>query len=362
MIVFVVLGRLGKGLSESKVKPILNSDRVAKVYVFADKEHFTHRKMKYILVPHIFSERNLLLKLLRFIFEPLQLIYYAIRLKPNIINGVFTIPKGYNSFIASRLCRAKNIISILGNTNEIAAWIKYTRIVKKIHLWFYRKTEVVTTKGVAISEYLHEHGINKNKVFVFNGAIDTKRFAYEKTKRDIDVLFVGKFSELKGPDRVLKVVHKLKETIPEVNLTYLGVGPLTAQIRQMSAELSLNENVVFEGQVSNTQEFFNRARVLLMPSRSEGLSTAMLEAMACGCVPIVSDVGSMTDAAYHNENSLVVSNYLDIDSFYKFTKLLLTDETERNRLSSNAMKLVHENYTVNAQTVVFDKIIDYMKF
>ena len=43
-----------------------------------------------------------------------------------------------------------------------------------------------------------------------------------------------------------------------------------------------------------------KSKVLIMPSISEGLSTAMLEAMSSGCVPVVSDVGEMTKAAFDN--------------------------------------------------------------
>jgi len=361
IVVFVVLGRLGKGLGISKVIPILNSDYVNKVYIFSDKVHLRHPKASFILLPDFFNEKNSVKKVLRFLYEPFQLIYYAFKYKPHIINGVFTIPKGYNSYLASRLSGSKNIISILGNTNEIAAWIKYTSIVKKIHLWFYKHTDVVTTKGNKITNYLIDHNIHNDKIFVFNGAIDTKRFRTEERTRDVDILFVGKFSELKGPDRVVEVITKLKQDIPEIKAVFLGEGPLFELVKTKVKEYNLGQNITLPGYSDKTEEYFQRSKLLLMPSRSEGLSTAMLEAMACGCVPIVTNVGSMTEAAHHEINSMVINDFNDVNRFYKYSKTLLLNGTKRSELAENGIDFVDKNYAVNAQVKVFNKMVDYLR-
>lgn len=363
MIIFIVLGRLSTGLSVSKILPIINSEAISQAYVFSNKRHIEHHKINYILLTKILSESNFVFKrLIRILYEPLQLIYYSIKYKPDIINGVFTIPKGYNSYLASRIIKCKNIISILGNVNEIEAWIKYTSVVKKFHLWLYRHTDVVTTKGKKISDYLIKHNIPQEKIFVFNGAIDTNKYKPNNTTKEIDILFVGYFSQSKGPDRVLEVINKLKYHFKDIKSVFLGNGPLFDEIKSKIKQYNLENNVKLVGYSYKTEEYYRKSKLLLMPSKSEGLSTSMLEAMSSGCVPIVSDVGSMTDAAKHNFNALVVKNYLNIKEFIEQSKTLLQDELKRAELADNAVKYVNTYYSIKAQTQVFDKIISYLKF
>jgi glycosyltransferase involved in cell wall biosynthesis len=58
----------------------------------------------------------------------------------------------------------------------------------------------------------------------------------------------------------------------------------------MTAKLGLR-NVRFHGQVSDIEAVWRRSHALVLPSRAEGSSLALQEAMACGRVPIVTDVG-----------------------------------------------------------------------
>ena len=96
-----------------------------------------------------------------------------------------------------------------------------------------------------------------------------------------------------------------------------------------------------------------------MPSRSEGLPMAMLEAMSCGCVPVISNVGNVKDAAHDGENAFVVDDYLDIEAFVDRIHQLLDDEELRNEMSKNCVKLILEKYTLEKQTEIAKNIINY---
>ncbi len=93
--------------------------------------------------------------------------------------------------------------------------------------------------------------------------------------------------------------------------------------------LGLSENVVFTGHIDDTESYFQRSKILVMPSRSEGLPTSMLEAMACGCVPVISNVGNVSDAATHSVNAFLINNYRDIKSFAKYIHLSVSDDNLR---------------------------------
>lgn len=354
-VVFVVVGRLGSSLTTSKVVPIACSGGVRQVYVFRDQPGEALDGVRYISSPEWLKK----VRPFKHMVEFLQLLYWAIRVRPDYINGVYTLPKGLHSVLVAMLTGSRSIVSIIGGPIEIETYYKPKWFWKGLNLWMIRRCDVVTTKGRAVSNYLIEHGIRRDKIFEFNGSIDTERFRCDDSvPRDIDILFVGYFTELKGPDRVLEVVRRLKSDIPGLRAVFLGEGEMLGQIRGDIKQNGLGENVILQGYVPDTEKWFQRSKILLMPSRTEGLSTAMLEAMSCGCVPVVSNVGNMTDAAWHEKNAMVVDDYLDIDGFYRSSQALLERPEQRERLSVCGKKLVYSTYSVEAQAQVFNSMVE----
>lgn len=362
LTIFIIVGRLGKSLTISKAAPIIESDNVEKVFIFREEKGLYLKDVKYITLPRIISniKLKLLKKVVRFIYEPIQIFIYATRYKPDYINGVYTLPKGLNSLLVSKLVGIKSIISVIGGEKEITTYLPFAFFWKKLNLWILKCCSAVTTKGSKVSKYLIDKGINRHKIFVFNGSINTNNFKVDNNiKRNINILFVGNFNKLKGPDRVLKVVENIKKDFPEIKACFLGFGSLFESIKKDVERLKLTKNILLKGYVTDTKKYFQRAKILIMPSKSEGLSTAMLEAMACGCVPIVSNVGNMTDVALHNINAMVVDMYFDINTFTKYAYDLLWNNVKWKKMSKEGQKLVKERYSIEAQSKIFDSILDY---
>jgi glycosyltransferase involved in cell wall biosynthesis len=235
-----------------------------------------------------------------------------------------------------------------------------TFIWKKINLFILKHSDVVTTKGKIVTEFLIKNKINSEKIFTLNGAITAKfSEAQNDYNKDIDILFCGNFSNLKGPDRVLEVIENVIKDNKNIKATFLGEGNLFDRI-ESEIRLKKYSNIFLQGHVKNTEHYYKKSKLLLMPSTSEGLSTAMLEAMSCGCVPIVSNVGAMTEAAHHDLNAMVVEGYDNISDFTKFTNELLNDNNKRTRLATNGKKMVLSKYTPEAQSVELTKIFKFI--
>ena len=362
LIAFVVVGRLGKSLTISKVAPIIKCNRVEKVFVFREEKGFELYGINYISLPGFIRNMSILplKKVVRSIYEPIQLLIYAIRYRPDFINGVGLIPKGLYTFFISKIIGSTSILSLIGGTIEVQTYLKFPIFWRSLNLLMLRSCDIITTKGNKVKQYLIDNGIKENKIFLFNGSIDTSKYYFDKNiNKDFDILFVGAFRNLKGPDRVLNICSNLKKHFFQLKVFFLGNGYLFESIRNDVKKLKLMENVFLKGYVDSTVQYFQRAKIIIMPSRSEGLPSAMLEAMSCGCVPIVSDVGNITDAAWHNVNALVVNDYKDIDTFTNYAIELLSDINKLKYMSKEGQKLVKENYSLSVQVKVFDKILDY---
>jgi len=365
LTIFIVAGRLGKSLTISKAVPFTTHPAVEQVFIFREEKGFDLEGAVYITLPSFIRKikPGFLRKIVRFIVEPVQLIRYAIKIKPDLINGVFTLPKGLNAVLAAKISRRKSIVSVIGGTVEITTRFQFQRFWTWFNLRMLKSADAVTTKGSRVTEYLINHGIDSEKIFNLNGSIDIHTFSmYPSVERDIDILFVGNFRKLKGPDRVLRVIKNLRESGLKSKGVFLGTGDLFEEIRAKVIEDSLTEVIKLEGYVDDTASYYQRAKIIVMPSTSEGLPTSMLEAMACGCVPVVSDVGNITDAAKNGENAMVIDHWNDIDGFTEAAKKLLMDDEFRQMLSETGRNTVEEKYTPEKQAEIVDNIFRYLGF
>ncbi|MCB8999483.1 MAG: glycosyltransferase family 4 protein [Bacteroidales bacterium] len=257
------------------------------------------------------------------------------------------------------MTRTNCVNSVIGSTLEIETELPFKKFWKKINLWQLKSCDAVTIKGIKDKNYLLSHKIIPEKLFYFNGAIDIEKFSFNKGERKTDILFVGNFYELKGPDRILKIIHLLIDKFPNLKVVMVGNGVMFEESRKLATTLGIN-NIDFPGYQANTVHYFQEAKLLLMPSRSDSLPTSMLEAMSCGCVPVISDVGNVKEAALHNVNSKVIADYSDLKSFADAITELLTEESRRFEFSLAARKMVETNYSVRAQSILAENIINYL--
>ena len=351
-ITFIVVGRLGKNLVISKTMPVIESGLFSHIYVFSEEAGIALEKVKYITLPAwlIRLRPKFFKKIIRLFYEPLQLIHHARRLRPAIIHGYYSIPKGLNSLIASKFSGSKCVVSLIGGKEEIERSFFIKPFSRPFILWLLRKADHITTKGRKDNKYLMEYGFSEDRISIFNGAIDVNRFKYDNEEKDIDILFAGYFDQFKGPQRALLIIHKVISELPEIKVVFIGNGPLYNEIISKTSDLGLEKKISFKGFVTDPENYLKRARILIFPSANEGLSTAMLEAMACRCVPILSDVGNQTEAAIHEYNSLVIKDYQDIAGFTGHAVKLLKDPVKWESLALNAEKTVKEKYSVSVQS------------
>ncbi|BAM03523.1 glycosyltransferase [Phycisphaera mikurensis] len=109
---------------------------------------------------------------------------------------------------------------------------------------------------------------------------------------------VGRLERVKGHDVLLRALARLRASVPAARLTLVGDGPEAPALRSLAAELGLGDAVRFAGRLdpAATAALLHASSVAVMPSRSEGLPLALLEAMAAGLPPVVTRVGGMPDA------------------------------------------------------------------
>ena len=191
----------------------------------------------------------------------------------------------------------------------------------------------------------------KNAFTILNG-IDTNKFSCTHRSqldpsKTLTVGLVARFRPQKRVDRWIEVAAALHKKNPNMKFIMAGDGPDDEMLRQKIKELDLINIIQLTGKLSDTYQAYKQIDIFLLTSDFEGLPLALLEAMSCGCVPVVSNVGGIKQ--------------LDFKGFgYKFDKFdaeLLADKINcyiKNPASyfdesNKARDFVEKNYSLAKQ-------------
>jgi len=113
------------------------------------------------------------------------------------------------------------------------------------------------------------------------------------TKRPLEVLFVGRLSEAKNVDVIIRAIAQLRGEAEAVRLRVVGDGPMRGALEFLALSLKVAARVTFQGAVpqANVLDFYEQAHVLVLASQTEGWPKAIAEAMAFGLVCIGTNRG-----------------------------------------------------------------------
>ncbi|MCE9665219.1 glycosyltransferase family 4 protein [Halomonas sp. M5N1S17] len=181
--------------------------------------------------------------------------------------------------------------------------------------------EFINKKTVKVISFLHRK---------FSPSGDIK--AYDSPV----FIFWGRLSFAKGLDLSLYFFQSVLSQYPSAIFYIYGpdFGELK-KLKALSESLGLSDNVHWKGQVDNSDiaEIASQANFFLLLSRHEGMAMAVVEAMQCGLIPIVTPVGEIPNYCYDLNNSIIHDDEVALLS--KFNKVF-SDKNKRYLVSLNA--------------------------
>jgi glycosyltransferase involved in cell wall biosynthesis len=224
--------------------------------------------------------------------------------------------------------------------------------------------KLTVDKFVAITEEIEEAllrlGIPAQKlVRIANGIpLDDLSSSYDKgciksemgwAAEAVIVTFVGRLVHDKGVDWLLKVWQQVAQRHKRARLLLVGDGIERATLEAQAQSLGVTDTVAFIGRQADVFKFLVISDIFVLPSRQEGTSNALLEAMSQGLPVIVADdlLGGNRGVVDDCKDGYVI-RLGDDQVFVETLDQLLTDTELRKEMGRRARKKIEERFSIES--------------
>jgi glycosyltransferase involved in cell wall biosynthesis len=178
----------------------------------------------------------------------------------------------------------------------------------------FRRATVVHCVSQDILDEARRYGLDPDKADLIRPAVDAAFFcpalpgAPKRLRPTFRVVTIGGLNWKKGHEFALVAVSRLKERGIPVRFEIIGDGPERQRVLYTIDDLDLNDRVEMTGRLGPEaiRERLRTADVFMLSSVSEGISNAVLEAMACGLPVLTTDCGGLREAVTDGAEGLVV--------------------------------------------------------
>jgi glycosyltransferase involved in cell wall biosynthesis len=229
------------------------------------------------------------------------------------------------------------------------------------------------TKIVAVSEtvknYLIDwHKLDPGKVVTLYNGIDVDSFRDKGKQSHIlnkfglrtdffTVGVVGRLVSVKGFDYFLDAAAIVLKTPKKVQFLIVGDGPLRGALEKRARDLGIHEDVVFTGFREEIPEILGVLDIFVTSSLSEGLPTAVLEAMCAGKPVVGTNVGAIPETVTNGDTGVIVPAR-DAESLANAILDLLDSPETRHKMGERGRQRVIDHFSIERMVENYERFYD----
>lgn len=201
--------------------------------------------------------------------------------------------------------------------------------------------------------------------YIPNGVVlpEEGKTTYAKVKR---VITAARLSREKGIDILIRAWANVVQQEKNLKLIIVGNGPLEGELKKLCKAVGVAELVEFAGMVQNVKEHLRDADLFVLPSRAEGLSNALLEAMSHGLPCIATNVGGNVELiGADNHKKIMLGEFMtarngllvnpdDVGGISEAMVYLIRNGIERKEMGQKGRVYIGKNYSID---LIADKYV-----
>ena len=284
------------------------------------------------------------------LFLLLRLVYLIKKKKINIIHCRLLRATIYG-LLAAKITRTPVVVSLHGRHYEYKRGKFTYRMASR-----YSNTIFAVSKNIA-SDFITNTGMDSRKIDIVYNGVDldfytlglnqnpglTPELGLKQT--DVIVGAVGNLHHpVKGYPYLLESFAIVNKKFKHVKLIIIGDGKLKPELEQQARNLNIIESVRFLGQHKDVRPFLEIMDIFVLPSLSEGLSNALLEAMAFTKPVVATNVGGNSEVVEQGTSGILVEPK-DHDQMAEAIISLIADKSKRLALGSAARRRVKNAFS-----------------
>lgn len=337
----------------SHILPLAATESLQRIYVVTDRPLFAVDKVSYICPP------GWVLRVLgRTIPRTALMLAAAWRHRPELLMGYHIMPNAILCLLAASIFGGRAIYQMTGGPIQIVGGgvgsenillrqlTKASPRLEALLFHVVRQFDSVVVRGERARSFVAQNRLSRCCSIV-TGSVDVDRFCPDTTRRDIDIAYVSRLVPLKGLDEFLRILSRLAEMRPSLRVALVGDGPLKQDLEQTAKALKIDSHVEFLGKIEDVERILRRSRLFVLTSPSEGMSIAMLEAMATGLPVVVTDVGDLRDMVAPDHTGVLLDSTNPEDAAKAILKVLESRE-RRSSMSAAARTTAVARFSVEA--------------
>lgn len=232
------------------------------------------------------------------------------------------------------------------------------------HAFLDRATSATVDVTIAVSEAardaLRSEGVPERKLRLIPNGVDQAALeiaAARAARRPGSrlVVSVGNLHPVKGHEVLVRAMRRVIHAHGDARLAIVGEGTLRGELAALAARLGIEDRVELLGFQASVAEQLGGAACFVLPSLDEGMSNALLEAMAIGLPAIATRVGGNTEVVDHPRSGLLVPPG-DPDALAEAIMRVLGDPNLADALGEAAASRVRERYSLAAMLRSYESL------
>ena len=262
--------------------------------------------------------------------------------------------------VTSLLLQVPHVVTMHGGTAYGRRW--HRRL--GLQLALERSTAAIAVSGAVRKKLVSDLGLPSESISVIHNGTTlhvgdgaSVRVELEVDAADLLLLSVGNLYEVKGHDVLIEALVKVQRQVRGVGwrVAVAGRGKRIQQLRQMAADRGLADRVSFLGHRDDIADLLAAADVYVMPSRSEGLPIALIEAMLAGKAIVASGVGGIPELIEQGRHGILVPPG-DPVALAQALERVLRDADLRIRLGKSASEKAAKGYTAEVMVRAYHQV------
>ena len=236
---------------------------------------------------------------------------------------------------------------------------KYDKLFKRILPTFDKIVAVSDNVKKCFNDIYH---LDDKVIVIYNVVNGEKIIELSKEEsnvllnsNELNLVSVGRLHEMKGYDRLIDTIYKLKGDgiFDNVKLRIYGDGPLFESLNQKISDLKLTNDIFLMGSVMNPYKYIKNSDLFILSSIYEPFGLVIVESLTLG-VPVLATLNSATDKLISNDyNGLIVENSLD--GLYSGLKKIIENKEILKKYKNNLTNYFYDN---NEQLNKIKQILD----